>query len=296
MEANNPNATLRVPEQTVPGNHKRNQKKKSHHDKATSYSHPLNRARTAISVTGLCWAGGKAIDRVKVLVDLVLLVTAGECRSHIPRNAGLAVIREVRACKTLATSLRKIDDELRHGEARDRAPDARLQVQNGLQGRPQMFDALDHVALVDVVLQDMSVSTYEILTGLFQISTYWRDVVVRELTNERAHRLDVVVDAAQQDSLVAHSDALLQQALARELGDPADLVWMVDVRVQSDTLAGALRSIRYVDQRREPAVTIVQEASGSHGQPLGRETEAADVGHANEALADLVQLVGFQVV
>lgn len=126
--------------------------------------------------------------------------------------------------------------------------------------------------------------------------TYREDVVIRQFANQSRHSLEVVIDPAEQNGLVADHDARLQQLLAGQGCDPRDLVGVVEVRVQRDRLARLLCHVGNVDQGVHPAVRAVDDAAGRHRKALGGEAEAADVGDADEPLADQAEVLWHEIV
>lgn len=94
----------------------------------------------------------QTMQRIKVLINLILLPPTRHRRRHKRRHPSLAIIALVRSSETLAAAAREIDDELRDHEAGDAAADLALEVEDGLEGGAEVFDAADEVAGVDVVL------------------------------------------------------------------------------------------------------------------------------------------------
>ncbi len=62
------------------------------------------------------------------------------------------------------------------------------------------------------------------------------DVEIAELFHQQLHDVRIVVYAANQDGLIAHRYRALEKEPHRPLGDPADLVGVVEVRVDHDFL------------------------------------------------------------
>lgn len=92
------------------------------------------------------------MQRIKVLINPVLLAPARDSRSHERRYTSHAVVRLVRGSETLAAAAGEIDDELWCHEAGNAAADLALEVEDALERCAQVFDAFDEVAGVDVVL------------------------------------------------------------------------------------------------------------------------------------------------
>lgn len=151
-----------------------------------------------------------------VLVDLVTLLDA---RSNEGRDASLTVIGFPRRRSALATTTWQVDDELWARKAGNSSTDLRFELENGGQWRTQVLNALDHVSLVDIVRIN---------------------VVVGELVNESVHGLSVIVDAFEENALVANTDALLVELESSLFGDPGNLIWVVEMGVHSDRLEASV--------------------------------------------------------
>ncbi len=66
---------------------------------------------------------------------------------------------------------------------------------------------------------------------------YRLDIDIGELPDQLAHDIDAIVDASQEYSLVPHYNAPLKQNLSCFSSDPCDLVWMVKMSMERNTLA-----------------------------------------------------------
>lgn len=108
-------------------------------------------------------------------------------------------------------------------------------------------------------------------------STYRLDVQVCKLPDQPPHRLHLIIDAAEENTLVANNNALLKQILSCLLSDPRDLIGMVDVSMQANLLAHTATQIRKLDECLGPLVIGVDDAAGGNSESLRSEPNAADV-------------------
>ena len=95
-----------------------------------------------------------------------------------------------------------------------------------------MLIHLNHVAHVYIVLRQ---HVRQMLLRHDQVkcvsSTHWDDIDVRQSPNQGRHRLNIVIDTSQQDTLVPDGDTCLQQFLRGLLRDPRNLAGVIEVRV-----------------------------------------------------------------
>ena len=88
-----------------------------------------------------------------------------------------------------------------------------------------MLIHLNHVAHVYIVLRQ---HVRQMLLRHDQVkcvsSTHWDNIDVRQSPNQGRHRLNIVIDTPQQDTLVPDSDTCLQQFLRGFLRDPRMLM------------------------------------------------------------------------
>ena len=106
------------------------------------------------------------------------------------------------------------------------------------------------------------------------------------------HCLHVVVNPSKQNGLVSHRDTSLEESPACHLCDPGNLIGMIEVRMQSNTLAPFLRLVGHRDQCVRPTVTAVEETIWGHGESFGSKTNAPNVVHAKQPLANHPELFG----
>ncbi|MNS75214.1 hypothetical protein D3C72_1087180 [compost metagenome] len=121
------------------------------------------------------------------------------------------------------------------------------------------------------------------------------DVDVAQALDQELHRLVAVVDVALQHALVADVDAAVEEHVHRLLGDPGDLVGVVEVRVEGDLLAQLLAERGHFGQGVEPG-GVRDDLHRHHGRALGGEADAADVGEVQQRLADVLEVGGRQLV
>lgn len=207
-----------------------------------------------------------------VLIDRL---TTLDSRGDEAGDARLVIVALVGSSEALAATTRKINDELRRHEPGDRATNLGLETEDRAERRAQVLNARHHVALVHVVRLDRH---------------------IRQLADQRLHRGQVVVHTPQQHALVAHHDAGGEELAARGAADPGDLAQVVEVRVHGDHLPALLAFVGDGDEGRGPGVGRVEDARRAHGEPFGREAEAADVRDREEAHADVVELVGCEII
>jgi hypothetical protein len=66
---------------------------------------------------------------------------------------------------------------------------------------------------------------------------YWLNIIIRQLPNQRTHRLDSIIYTLQQNRLVAYNNSIREQFLGGLSRDPGELVRMVEVCVQRNLLS-----------------------------------------------------------
>ena len=165
-----------------------------------------------------------------------------------------------------------------------------------------MLSLGDHVALVDIILQQEIVSEKKGKCRTIPCEqnvpkrTYWEDLVICKLADQLRHGIDVIIDTAKEDRLVSNHDTCLKQLLAGLCGYPRDLVRVVKVRVPCHGLASLLCLVGYVDQGIDPAVGLVEDSGRGNAEPLGSEAESLDVRDADQALANHLQLVRLEII
>jgi hypothetical protein len=69
------------------------------------------------------------------------------------------------------------------------------------------------------------------------ILTYRLDVHIRKLANQPSHYLHAVVNSAQEYRLIPDYHTLLKQMFGCLFGYPRHLIWMVEVRMETDVFA-----------------------------------------------------------
>lgn len=89
------------------------------------------------------------MQRVKILIHCIPTLHSGR---HERRDSGVTIIGFIARSETLASSAWEIDYELGCHETGDRAADLLFEIEDCLERGAQVFDALDEVAGVDVVL------------------------------------------------------------------------------------------------------------------------------------------------
>jgi hypothetical protein len=67
-------------------------------------------------------------------------------------------------------------------------------------------------------------------------NTYGLNVDARESFDQIRHGVEAIVDAFQEDRLVAHDDPVLEQIIGSLLRHPGDFARMVDMSVKADLL------------------------------------------------------------
>ena len=110
---------------------------------------PKQEIRQVINHESKCSLSRQARQRIPILINRL---AALDSRSYESRLSGHAVVGLIRGSETLATAAREIDDKLRGHEAGDCAAKLLFEMEDGEERRAKIFDAADHVALVDVVL------------------------------------------------------------------------------------------------------------------------------------------------
>ena len=127
-------------------------------------------------------------------------------------------------------------------------------------------------------------------------NTYRGDIVVCKLTNQRSHGVDIIVDAAKKDGLVADGNARLQKLLASHLGHPGDLVGVVEVGMEGDGLACLLGLVGDADKGVDPAIRLIEDTAGGYGKTLGGKSETTDVRDTNQSISNKLQVLGHEIV
>jgi len=174
----------------------------------------------------------------------------------------------------LATTTGCIDDERRRVEACRHTAHALLDIERGLQCRAQILDALHEVVHVDVVRVHLAVA---------------------EALHEELHRVDAIIHSALQHRLVAHDDAALEHAVEGALRDRGDLVRVIEVRVEDDFLVELATLLDDGRQRVDP-LGVRDELHRHHRRTLGREADAPDVRHLEQAIADQRDLASLELI
>ena len=111
-------------------------------------------------------------------------------------------------CKSLPATAWQVDHEIRSHEAGNGASYVLLEVEDGRERSPHVFNTTHHVGLVHVVRLNVQVG---------------------QLVNECRHDTELVVDSFEQHALVTDRDAALEEETSGELGDICDLVWVIEV-------------------------------------------------------------------
>jgi hypothetical protein len=102
-------------------------------------------------------------------------------------------------------------------------------------------------------------------------------------------------NAALEHALVAHHDAALVELVHRVLRDAGDLVRVVEVRVEHHVLVELPRLLDDARERIRPRV-IGEDLLRHDRGTLGCEAHASHVGHREERVADLFDLLRAQLV
>ena len=174
-----------------------------------------------------------------------------------------------------AAAAHRVHDKGRRVEAGGVTAHMLLDVQSGLERGPQIFHARHHVVKVNVV-------------GM--------NVDVAQPAHEQLHRRRIVVHAVLQDGLAADGDAALGQPVHGVLRDAGDLVGMIEMRVDDHVLVQLATELDHAGQGVEPGAGRSESFAASTARALRRIPDAADVRHAQQALADQLDVLGLQVV
>lgn len=100
---------------------------------------------------------------------------------------------------------------------------------------------------------------------------------------------------------------MLEQAIGCFAGNPRDLIYMVDMCVQTDLFGQVATLVGKRDQGVSPRVGLISYATWSHRETFRRETNALNMGnaeqsadgqisplqgiHANQPFADLLEIL-----
>lgn len=126
--------------------------------------------------------------------------------------------------------------------------------------------------------------------------SYRLDVVISELSNQRTHRHQIIIDALQQHSLITDNNTISKQLLRSLSADPAEFAWVAEMSVNRNLLAHLLALVRQADQLLSPHILRIESSTGRNAEALCSDAETAYVGNCEEAVTDEAQLVGEEVV
>lgn len=99
-----------------------------------------------------------------VLVDLILPAISLDRWLPECGHAGLGVVGLVHGCHALPSTAGQINDELRHVEARNRALDLGLDVEDSRKGRSEVLHLRHHITLIYIIL-DVPLAAALLLSG-----------------------------------------------------------------------------------------------------------------------------------
>ncbi len=194
-------------------------------------------------------------------------------RRRVHTHAGLAVVVLKRVCHSFSTTFRSIHHKGRGVETSDRSTDVFFDVDVGLQRRTKVFHTAHHIVLVHVIRMHVDFG---------------------ESTHKLFHDLGCIIDSGLKNRLISQGNPTLKQDVHRLPGDLGNLVRIVEVSVQANVFVELATEFVDGGECIEPLV-VGQNLHGHHSRALGRKTNAPDVWHIEQALADHLDVFCRQV-
>jgi hypothetical protein len=103
------------------------------------------------------------------------------------------------------------------------------------------------------------------------------DVAISQLSNQRTHCLQIIIDTSQKHALITQNDTFTEQLLSRLSANPAKLTRMVEMRMNSNLLSHLAALLRKTDKLVGPAVLGIESAGRGNTEALCGDAEATDV-------------------
>jgi hypothetical protein len=124
-----------------------------------------------------------------------------------------------------------------------------------------------------------------------EIETYRLDIVIRQLPNQCAHCLNIIINILQQHRLIAHNDTMLKKLLSGFSRDPREFIRVIEMCMQRNLLSAFPTSLNQANQLISPVILRIQSPARANTRTLCGNTESSNVGNSKETVADEAQVL-----
>lgn len=186
------------------------------------------------------------------------------CENFISRNSrctpiahsSLLIIAIEAIRQPFTSTSRQIHHKRRRHESRNRSAKMFFQMQNGRQGSSQIFDAANHVGLIDIVRLNVQIG---------------------EFANQRGHGGEVVIDAFEEDGLVPYCHSALKEISGCSFGGPGDFLRIVEMCVHCDLLSNRATEVAESNEGVCPAIVAIEDSHGTGCEAFGCKADPLDM-------------------